>query len=296
MNNLKIQFWKIHSGGNDFICIDNRDEALSELIASDKFSDYLIKFCKRGLGIGADGVIFAEKATIPEADIQARFFEPDGSEVELCGNGTACFVHWVIKNSLVKHPQIAIQTKAGINNGQLKENGSCGVCLPNPYNMQRDLSIAVDNKILFTDFIVTGTGHSIIFIDDVDAVNVPLIGPAVRHHKIYGQPTNANFTQLIKEGHLKVRTFEFGVEAETLACGTGSASAAMLAAVRFNWDRRFTTGQDPVLVDVKGGDQLKIWFNYDADSNSFTDVCLEANPKPVYQGEIFNNFLENLEK
>ncbi len=162
--------------------------------------------------------------------------------------------------------------------------------------MRQNLSIAVDNKILFTDFIVTGTGHSVIFIDDVEAVNVPLIGSAVRHHKIYGQPTNANFTEVVSEGHVKVRTFEFGVEAETLACGTGSASAAMLSALRYTWSDQFLSGEEPVLVDVKGGDQLKVWFNYNREDNIFTDVCLEANPQPVYQGEIFSSFFKKLGK
>jgi len=283
-----IKFYKINAGGNDFICIDNLAGDFNDFIATDLFSEFLIKTCRRGLGVGGDGVIVAEKATDPLADIQARFFEPDGSEVELCGNGTACFVYWVYHQKMVKHKEIAIQTLAGINNGQLKDNGFCSVCVPDPSLFRQDICITVNNTILNSDFIQTGTGHAVITVADVDKVDVVKTGYQVRHHPIYGQAVNANFTEIIQEGQIKVRTFEFGVENETLACGTGSASAAMLTAVRYNWDYDYLHGLRPVLVDVRGGITLKIWFNYDQSSKRFFDVCLETIPKAIYEGVIFS--------
>lgn len=285
---MNINFWKMSAGGNDFICIDNTDGKYDKFIVSEGFSEFLINICRRGLNVGADGLIFAEKSTVLAADIQARFFEPDGSEVELCGNGTACFVYWTVTTGLVKHSEIAIQTKAGINNGQKKENGFCGVCVPAPYDYKTDICISADNKLLFTDFIVTGTGHAVIYVADVEEVKVADCGYAVRHHKAYGQAVNANFVQILSEGHISVRTFEFGVEAETLACGTGSASAAMLTAVRHKWDRKYLMGDAPVLVDVRGGITMKVWFMYHKDTNSFTDVCLETEAKPIYKGELLS--------
>ncbi len=283
-----MSFWKISAGGNDFICIDNTDGRYDDFVESEKFPDFLIKVCRRGLSVGADGVIFAEKSTVAAADIQARFFEPDGSEVELCGNGTACFVYWVVTTGMVKHQEIAIQTKAGINNGRKKEDGRCGVCVPPPYNYKTDICITANNQLVFTDFIVTGTGHAVIYVTDIQEVKVADCGHAVRHHPAYGQPVNANFVQIFKEGHIGVRTFEFGVEAETLACGTGSASAAMLTAVRHKWDYKYLNGDEPVLVDVRGGITLKVWFMYNEQENCFTDVCLETFAKPVYKGELLN--------
>ena len=281
-----IKFYKINAGGNDFICIENLSGKFNAFISDGQFSDFLIRTCRRGLGVGGDGVIIAEKSTDPLADIQARFFEPDGSEVELCGNGTACFVYWVYHQNMVKHKEIAIQTRAGINNGQLKDNGFCSVCVPDPSLFRQDICITVNNTILNSDFIQTGTGHAVILVEDVDKVDVAQIGYHIRHHQGYGQAVNANFTEIICEGEIKVRTFEFGVEAETLACGTGSASAAMLTAVRYNWDYDYLHGIRPVLVDVKGGTTLKIWFNYDQSSKRFFDVCLETTPKPVYEGRL----------
>jgi diaminopimelate epimerase len=279
-----LHFYKIHAGGNDFICIDNLSGKLNDFITSPSFSEFLIKICQRGLGVGGDGLIIAEQATDSLADIQARFFEPDGSEVELCGNGTACFVYWVFHKKLVSHQEIAIQTRAGINNGRLKEDGFCSVCVPDPSRFKQDICIVIDNTILYSDFIQTGTGHAVGFVENVSRVDVANTGAHIRHHASYGQTVNANFTEILCEGHIKVRTFEFGVEAETLACGTGSASAAMLTAVRYQWDYDYLHGIKPVLVDVKGGETLKIWFNYDSKQNRFFDVCLETIPKPVYEG------------
>ncbi len=281
-----IRFCKLNAGGNDFVCIDNCDGTYDDFIESEQFPDFLIKLCRRGLGVGADGVIFAEKANLKAADIQARFFEPDGSEVELCGNGTACFVYWVVKSGLVKYDEIAIQTKAGINNGKKKDDGRCSVCVPDPFDYKTDICITADNKLIFTDFIVTGTGHAVAYVEDISQVPVADCGASVRHHKAYGQPVNANFVQILKEGHIAIRTFEFGVEAETLACGTGSASAAMLTAVRHKWDYKYLNGDLPVEVDVQGGITLKVWFNYHENDNSFTDVCLETFVTPVYKGEL----------
>lgn len=281
-----ISFCKLNAGGNDFVCIDNCDGRYDEFIDAPEFPDFLIRLCRRGLGVGADGIIFAEKATVAGADIQARFFEPDGSEVELCGNGTACFVYWVVKCGMVKYDEIAIQTKAGINNGKKKDDGRCSVCVPNPFDYKRDICITADNKLIFTDFIVTGTGHAVIYVDDISKVPVADCGASVRRHSAYGQAVNANFVEILSEGHIAIRTFEFGVEAETLACGTGSASAAMLTAVRHKWDYKFLNGVLPIEVDVQGGITLKVWFNYDEAEESFTDVCLETYVTPVYKGEL----------
>ncbi len=279
-----LPFYKINAGGNDFVCIDNISGEYSDFINGAGFSKFLMQTCKRGLGVGCDGIIVAEKATEPAADIQARFFEPDGSEVELCGNGTACFVYWAYNNALVKHHEIAIQTRAGINNGQLKDNGFCSVCVPNPTQFKQDICIAINNTLLYSDFIVTGTGHAIVHVENVDDVDVQTVGHHIRHHQAYGQAVNATFVEVLSEGHIKVRTFEFGVEAETLACGTGSASAAMLTAVRNNWHYNYLHGNQPIMVDVRGGISLKIWFNYDQQKQQFFDVCLETIPEPVYQG------------
>ena len=286
----KINFYKINAGGNDFICINNLDHRYSSLMNSEDFPRFLKKLCRRGLSVGTDGVIIAEQST-ENADIQARFFEPDGSEVGLCGNGTACFVHWVIEENMVRGPEISIQTRAGITHGRKKES-SCSVCIPDPHHYEPGIKLDINDSQWEVDFIVSGTGHAITHVDKLETLDVAHWGKAIRHHNRFDQPVNANFVQVLKEGHIANRTFEFGVEAETLACGTGSASAAILSAMKFNWDRKFLNGTEPVLVDVRGGTTLKVWFNYDADRGNFHDVCMETTPTPIYSGTLHPDFLK----
>lgn len=281
-----MKFLKINSGGNDFICVDNRDNTYTDFINSDQFSPFLIEICKRGLSVGADGLIVAESPVGDSADIRARFFEPDGSEVELCGNGTACFVYWVVNSGFVKGPEISIETDAGITHGKAKEEGFCSVCVPDPFSHQSSISLPIGKCTWVVDYIVTGTPHAIGYVEKLETLDVAHWGKAIRHHERFERSVNANFVQVLSEGHIAVRTYEFGVEAETLACGTGSASAAMLTALKHNWGSKYLNGTEPVLVNVQGGTTLKVWFTYDPISDSFSDVCLETKPVPVYNGDL----------
>lgn len=284
-------FTKVNAGGNDFICVDNTDGGYDQFILSDQFSQFLINICKRGLGVGADGLIFAEKPQSDEANIRARFFEPDGTEVELCGNGTACFIEWVISKNLAKGPEIAIETAAGITFGKQREDGSTSVCIPDPFDYRPDQRLCFPNCTWSVDYIVTGTGHAIAHVEHLETMDVAHWGKAIRHHESFDRPVNCNFVKILSEGHIAVRTFEFGVEAETLACGTGSASAAMLTARRENWDNKYLSGAEPVLVDVRGGVTMKVWLNYDPIDDRFHDVCLATYPHQIYSGELLNDLL-----
>jgi diaminopimelate epimerase len=300
----RIEFTKLSGSGNDFICINNMDGRYDRLLASPGAGGHFARtLCRRGLGIGADGVIFASPPEIEEkADFSAKFFETDGSEAELCGNGTACFVRWVIDSRLIQAREIRILTPAGVvlgndvrdNSGAAsgEPNGSAvsdnyyRVCIPFPYDIQTDVSITVHGQPVRCDFAVVGVPHAVVYVDDVNEVDMQSLGKGIRFHERFApRGVNANFVQVLGEGQLRVRTWEFGVEGETLACGTGSAAAAVLAARRFGWPRRLTTNQDPVFVQATSGDRLRVFVGID-EAGQFTDLCLDTVVRPVFSGAL----------
>jgi len=288
----RIEFSKLSGSGNDFICIDNRDGRFDAMLASPaRVGHFARKLCARGLGLGADGVIFACRAEVPEvADIQATLFEPDGREVELCGNGTACFTHWVSVNGWVPQKEVKILTPSGVVLGRDNEDEYVRVCIPLPQNIQTDLSLEAAGKSVHCDFMVTGTPHVITYVDDIDSADVARLGAALRHHERFKpRGANASFVQVIREGEIAVRTFEFGVEGETLACGTGSAAAAILAAARHNWPKEYTAGKRPVLIHARSGDVLRVYFARQEDG-IVSDLCLETVVRFICRGELAAEF------
>ncbi len=282
----RIDFEKLSGSGNDFLCIDNRDGRFDRLLGDQGAGHMAKALCRRGLGVGADGLIFAITPELEGvAHIGARFFEPDGSEAELCGNGTACFLYWVIAHGWVPEGEVKVLTPAGVVRGHNGLNNYVRVCIPDPEGMQTDLQVTVQEVTWQCDFVVTGVPHLITYVDDLDRLDVACWGPRLRHHPRFGpRGVNANFVQVLGEGRLAVRTFEFGVEAETLACGTGSAAAAIMAARRFHWHQDYTTGRRPVHIRARSGDLLKVWFT--ASGGLVTDVCLETIVRVVCAGVV----------
>ncbi len=272
-----IEFAKLSGSGNDFLCLDGRGGRFEWLLAdplrAGRFAQVL---CRRGLGIGADGVIFAVACEVDTlADLAARFFEPDGGETDLCGNGTACFVRWAMENGWVNDREFRVLTGAGVVRGRRSDGQYVRVCIPLPEDMRSDLVVSVGGKRWRCDYVVTGVPHLLAYVDDVAAVNMCRLGPLLRHHTMFApHGVNANFVQVMQEGELALRTFETGVEGETLACGTGSAAAAIMAAQRFGWSADFLTGRKPVLVHARSGDLLRVYFERIADQ--VRDLCLET--------------------
>ncbi|MCK5113882.1 MAG: diaminopimelate epimerase [Phycisphaerae bacterium] len=291
----QLEFWKLSGSGNDFVCLDNRDGALDALLGDPVTANHFTKtLCARGHGIGADGVIVAGKSEVEKfADLGARFFEADGSECELCGNGTGCFTRFAIDAGLAKPDgQLKILTPAGVIVATTEPDGYIRVCIPSPQDQRRDLKVSVGDKTFICDFAVTGVPHLITYVDDIDAVDVERWGKALRFHEDFApRGVNVNFVQIIEEGSIAVRTFEFGVEAETLACGTGSSAAAIMSAIRNAWDGELVAGAKPVQVKTRGGDTLRIYFTV-SDGHEITDVCLETVVRPIVHGFISDEFLK----
>ena len=283
-----IEFAKLSGSGNDHICVDNRDGRFDELLASpERVGHFVRTLCRRGLGVGADGLIFAGQPNDPgEADVAVRHFDPDGTEAELCGNGSACLVRWVVESGWVAGKEVRIETPSGIVRGREDRDRYIHVCIPEPYGLQTDVQIAAGGRQWTLDYAVTGTPHVVAYVDDVDSVDVARWGPAIRHHERFApRGVNVNFTQVLGVGELAVRTFEFGVEGETLACGTGSATAALMSALRFGWPKNYTCGGEPVRIRVRSGDILKVYFLIE-DDGKIVKVCLESVVRFLYSGTV----------
>jgi len=287
-----IAFSKLSGSGNDFICIDNRDGRYDAILADPQWIGHFSQaLCRRSLGVGADGIVFAltlEARTDDFADVAAKFLEADGSETYLCGNGTACFVRWAVEKGIVPDGEAKILTSAGVVRGRmLDEDDYVRVCIPLPEDMRTDLELDVAGHKLACDYIVTGIEHVVTYVDDIADADVEHLGPLIRNHRHFPQPrgVNANFVQILGEGEIAIRTYEYGVEAETLACGTGSAAAAILAAARFGWGDEYSTGEKAIRIHAPSGDVLRVLFETDPHGQ-INDLCLDTCVRCTYAGEV----------
>ena len=279
-----IEFSKLSGSGNDFICVDNLDGRYDELLQSPhRVAHFSRVLCRRGLGVGADGLIFASQPEVRDvADLAARFFEGDGSETELCGNGTACFVHWATQNDWTgPGDEFRVLTSAGVVRGHDLDDGYTQVCVPNPERMEKDISLTVKGEPWTCDLAIVGTPHVIAYVDDVDKVDIAHWGPGFRYHKRFApRGANANFVQILGPREIAIRTWEFGVEGETLACGTGSAAAAIMTADRQGWSAD-CRDDGPIYVHAHSGDVLRIYVNR-AGQGRIDEVCLETRVRYSY--------------
>ncbi|MDP6047674.1 MAG: diaminopimelate epimerase [Phycisphaerae bacterium] len=285
----EVRFSKWSGSGNDFLCMDNRDGRFDEILVSqERLAHFTRTLCRRGLGVGADGIVFAVEPEIEGvADIAAKFLEMDGTESTLCGNGTACFVRWAVGQEIVADDEVSVLTGAGVVLGKNLDDGYTRVCIPLPEDMQTNLNVQIDGDLVECDYIITGCEHVVVYVDDVDAAPVARLGPMLRRHECFAQPrgVNVNFVQIVAEGELAIRTYEYGVEAETLACGTGSASAAILAARRFGWPSEYTSNELPVKLRTRSGDVLRVYVGID-ENDRVTDLCLETLVRCSYSATL----------
>ncbi|MFB3893961.1 MAG: diaminopimelate epimerase [Phycisphaerae bacterium] len=288
-----IQFVKISGSGNDFLCIDNRDGRYDPLLADPARVGRLARvICRRGISVGADGVIFACANEVEGfADLSARHFEPDGSEAELCGNGVACFTRWALDNRWVADSEVKILTTAGVVRGKRIDKDYIRVCIPLPESMQQGLEVDTKGRRWDCDFAITGVPHLATYVDDLEDLDIAHWGPLLRYHPRFApRGVNANFVKVLGVGKLAVRSWEFGVEGETLACGTGSATAAIMAARRFNWPREFLSGDKSVEVLARGGDTLRVYFTLQS-GGEVSDLCLETFVRFVFTGTLHEDLV-----
>ena len=269
-----IAFTKIVASGNDFIVI----EKVSSFVNPP--ASFVKTICDRKFGVGADGALLLEKSK--KADIRMRVFNSDGSEAEMCGNGARSAALYYSSQSAVSglRSKLKIETKAGIIEAVVSRD-YVKIKLTNPLDYQKKIPLAIRGRKLKANFINTGVPHTVVFVQGIEQIDVPDIGREMRYHKYFSPAgTNVNFVEVVNKNTVKVRTYERGVEGETLACGTGSAASAIVYSLQSP-----VSGQNRINVITRGGETLKVYFKKEADKIS--DVWLEGKAKIVCKGEFY---------
>ena len=264
-----LRFTKMNGAGNDFILLDNRTGS----IALDRTQ--IAQLCDRHRGIGADGVLLLEKPT-NHADFRMRYFNADGGEAEMCGNGARCFARFANKIA-GQNAKISFETPAGVISAELKGDlVTLRMTEPTDLRLNVDLPMADESKTVH--FVNSGVPHVVIAVAKIDDANVRRDGAAIRHHKMFSPSgTNVNFIEKRGPNKIAIRTYERGVEDETLACGTGIVASALIFAATEN-------AGGPITVLARGGDELQVGF--EKVEGSFRNVTLTGPAEFVYEGTI----------
>ena len=287
-----MRFTKVHGLGNDFILINCIEERVSNpsILAKD--------LCDRHFGVGADGILLVLPSD--RADFRMRLFNSDGSEGEMCGNGIRCFAKYVYEKGLSKKGKINIETHAGIKTVELTIQSNkvalikvdlglpklrkkeVPVTLGNPEDMMLDENINTpDVGELKLTAVNTGVPHAVLFVDDVEATDVIGLGSSIRNFReVFPKGTNVNFVQGLESNHFKIRTYERGVEDETLACGTGAVAVSVAVALLNKIDPTKI-----IKIDFKGG-EIKTEVNM--QNEKIKNVYMYGPAKTVFEGVYLN--------
>lgn len=267
-----IAFEKMSGTGNDFIVVDNREG----LIASKDQAELAKKLCRRKFSLGADGLILLRNTD--EADFAWDFYNADGSVAEMCGNGARCAARFAYRHGFGEK-KMRLKTLAGIIETEICDPQEVvKVRLTKPFDFRLDLSLSLGDVEYPVAFVNTGVPHAVIFVDQQD-IPVKKWGRKVRFHQLFEpQGTNATFVLVTGKNSLKARSYERGVEDETMACGTGAVAAALFASLFKGMDA-------PVAVETSGGDILTIHFDLE-DGPVADNVYLEGPTRIICSGDL----------
>jgi len=266
---MDFSFTKMNGAGNDFVVVDNRDGGISLSTAQ------IEHVCDRHRGVGADGFLAVEPPS-GNADVKMRYYNSDGGEAEMCGNGARCFARYCQRLGCSSE-KLRFETLAGVLaaafDGDLVE-----VELSDPHSWHPMQNLVDGDQELLVCSVNTGVPHAVLMVEDVDAVDVATLGRRLRYHEAFApKGTNVNFIEEIGSGDLKIRTYERGVEEETQACGTGVTAAALVHARRAG-------AVSPISVQVRGGERLLV--NFQGSGDDFHHVLLKGPADFVFEGRI----------
>lgn len=282
-----MRILKYEGSGNDFLLINNFDLFLDNFLNKKGLTreDFVKKVCAYHTGIGTDGLIIIEPPQNKENAFKWDFFNQDGSRAEMCGNGSRCAARFAYEESIVKSQSFKFETLAGIIEASIKEDGKVvKVQLTKPHSLQKDIELSLDGLLCKGDFVNTGVPHFVVIREDIESFNVNDYGRKIRFHEFFNpKGTNVNFIGL-KNGKLKVRTYERGVEAETLACGTGAVASSIIAYLNNIVDKT------EIEIETSGGEILKVYLDIDKNKN-INNVYLEGRVKKVFEGILSEEIL-----
>lgn len=255
---MKLPFVKYHGAGNDFIIVDNTSGTIQ------LSNRQIAALCHRRFGIGADGLMLIEKS--PEAPFYMRYFNSDGNESTMCGNGGRCISHYASALKIVGD-NISFLGIDGMHHAEILTDGRVKL------KMKDVEKVSINDGYTFLD---TGSPHHVIFANKVNNLDVYSEGKAVRHSPLYPAGTNVDFVEVISTEHLFVRTFERGVEDETLSCGTGVVASAIASFANGNSSTHYH-------IDTLGG-ELEVTFRH--QKGEFFEVYLTGPVKFVFEGKL----------
>ncbi|MBM3876384.1 MAG: diaminopimelate epimerase [Verrucomicrobia bacterium] len=267
---MMIEFTKMNGAGNDFVLVDNRGGTIRLTPGQ------VARLCHRQRGVGADGLFLLVPCASGKADWAWEFYNSDGSSADMCGNGARCFGRFVQRLTGAERG-FTFETGAGVIAASF-EGARVTVNLTPPHGLRLGEAVALSTGPAVIHSLNTGVPHAVVFVPDADRAMVQQLGHEVRFHPHFApKGTNVNFVQVLGPGHIRVRTYERGVEGETLACGTGVSASAMIAA-------RVHGFTSPVRVQVQGGDLLEVRFK--SDDAGFSDVHLTGPAEFVFEGRV----------
>lgn len=278
-----IPFMKLSGSGNDFILIDNRERVVDSRLAG----ALAAKVCTHRMSVGGDGLILIERSR--RADFRWRLFNADGSEAEFSGNGARCAARFAYLKRIASR-RMRFETLAGIIEAEMvpgspkrrgkavQEPSAVKVRFPDPTGLRLHLRVPIGGIEREAHFIDTGVPHCVYLVDDPDTIDVVGIGRPTRQHTLF-QPagTNVNFIKVLDPHRIRIRTYERGVEDETLACGTGAIASALIAGLAGKVE-------SPVTLIPQSGLELTVYFG--SRGEAFTDVYLQGDARAVYEGRI----------
>jgi diaminopimelate epimerase len=269
----QVRFSKLSGAGNDFVIIDNREGIIPE-----GSTEFINKVCARRVSAGADGLLLVEDSDV--ADFRMRYFNSDGGEVETCGNGARCIARFAHDEKVVFSNKMTFETRAGIYSAEVMAD-TVKLRVGDAVDMRLNFPLALSNGQHTVSFVNSGVPHVIFFVDDLEDIDVFELGRETRYHEDF-QPagTNANFVKMRSPEALDIRTYERGVEDETLACGTGCIASAILAAA-------LGKAKSPVDAYTRGGYILKIYFTL--NSSGASEVFLEGDARTIYKGYLLED-------
>lgn len=269
-----MEFFKYHGTGNDFV--------LFPCPQGEPFLDssQIARICRRSTGVGADGVIFACPSPAG-GDGKMRIFNADGSEAEMCGNGIRCLAKHVHDYGIVRKKKMEIETLAGVKKAFLFENEGATqvkVDLGKPLVRDLRLNVRAGGRDITVAAVNVGVPHAVLFVQDLDSIDVAALGREIRHYKAFPDGTNVDFLQKVGENVFRIRTYERGVEGETYACATGISAAAVAAVLLGEADAAL-----PIEIEARGG---KIYIEVEKAGDRVEKVSMQGPVEFVFEGKI----------
>lgn len=264
-----LRFTKMNGAGNDFVLLDNRRGEIQ------LEREQIARICDRHRGVGADGILLLEKAA-NGADFRMRYYNADGGEAEMCGNGARCFARYAYKVAGAAG-QISFETPAGVIGAEL-HGESVTLQMSEPQDLRLSISLSGVTDYESIHFINSGVPHVVVPVPRIEDIDVRRDGAAIRRHAMFSpKGTNVNFLEKRGPSSIAIRTYERGVEDETLACGTGVVASALIFSAA-------EKTEGPISVLVRGGSELQVGFQ--RNGAEFRGVTLTGPAEFVFEGTI----------